>query len=63
MNEQIPWRDVIENKGFCATRIMHRYLNRISGRLLERIDIHAEVVPFPFVNYLMNEKVKKVNLS
>ena len=32
----------------CAPGIVQKYLNRISGPLLDRIDIHIEVVPVPF---------------
>jgi len=32
----------------CAPGIVQRYLNKISGPLLDRIDIHVEVVPVPF---------------
>ncbi len=32
----------------CSTGMVQKYLNRISGPLLDRIDIHIEVVP---VNY------------
>lgn len=32
----------------CATGTVQRYLNKISGPLLDRIDIHIEVVPVPF---------------
>jgi len=32
----------------CAPGIVQKYLNRISGPLLDRIDIHLEVVPVPF---------------
>ncbi len=32
----------------CATGIVQKYLNKISGPLLDRIDIHIEVVPVPF---------------
>ncbi len=32
----------------CATGAVHRYLNKISGPLLDRIDIQLEVVPVPF---------------
>lgn len=32
----------------CAPGMVQRYLNRISGPLLDRIDMHIEVVPVPF---------------
>lgn len=32
----------------CSPGIRQRYLNKISGPLLDRIDIHLEVVPVPF---------------
>jgi len=32
----------------CAAGMVQRYLNKISGPLLDRIDIHVEVVPVPF---------------
>jgi magnesium chelatase family protein len=32
----------------CAPGVVKKYLNRISGPLLDRIDIHLEVVPVPF---------------
>ncbi len=32
----------------CSAGIVQKYLNRISGPLLDRIDIHIEVVPVPF---------------
>ncbi len=32
----------------CAAGMVQRYLNRISGPLLDRIDIHVEVTPVPF---------------
>jgi magnesium chelatase family protein len=32
----------------CAPGFVQRYLNKISGPLLDRIDIHVEVVPVPF---------------
>ncbi|MBL7103357.1 MAG: YifB family Mg chelatase-like AAA ATPase [Bacteroidales bacterium] len=32
----------------CAPGIVQRYLNKISGPLLDRVDIHVEVVPVPF---------------
>lgn len=32
----------------CGEGVVHRYLNKISGPLLDRIDIHIEVVPVPF---------------
>jgi magnesium chelatase family protein len=32
----------------CAPGIVQKYLNKISGPLLDRIDIHVEVTPVPF---------------
>lgn len=32
----------------CSSGIVQKYLNRISGPLLDRIDIHIEVTPVPF---------------
>ncbi len=32
----------------CPPGNVHRYLNKISGPLLDRIDIHVEVIPVPF---------------
>jgi len=32
----------------CAPGVVQRYLNKISGPLLDRIDIHVEVTPVPF---------------
>lgn len=32
----------------CAPGAVHKYLNKVSGPLMDRIDIHIEVVPVPF---------------
>ncbi|MCX7987223.1 MAG: YifB family Mg chelatase-like AAA ATPase [Bacteroidales bacterium] len=37
-----------EKECLCSPGIVQKYLNRISGPLLDRIDIHLEVVPVPF---------------
>ncbi|GAB4314280.1 MAG: YifB family Mg chelatase-like AAA ATPase [Bacteroidales bacterium] len=37
-----------EKECTCAPGIVQRYLNKISGPLLDRIDIHVEVVPVSF---------------
>jgi magnesium chelatase family protein len=39
----------------CAPGMVSKYLNKISGPLLDRIDIHIEVTPVPFTE-LSNEK-------
>ncbi|GAB6010561.1 YifB family Mg chelatase-like AAA ATPase [Viscerimonas tarda] len=46
-----------EKECVCAPNAVQRYLNRISGPLLDRIDIHIEIVPVPF------EKISDKNLS
>ena len=38
-----PERDCV-----CGVGAVQKYLNRISGPLLDRIDLHIEVVPVPF---------------
>jgi magnesium chelatase family protein len=37
-----------EKQCVCTPGVVQKYLNRISGPLLDRIDIHIEVVPVPF---------------
>lgn len=37
-----------EKECVCTPGMVQKYLNRISGPLLDRIDIHIEVVPVPF---------------
>ncbi|MCF6365737.1 MAG: YifB family Mg chelatase-like AAA ATPase [Bacteroidales bacterium] len=37
-----------EKECVCGSGAVQKYLNRISGPLLDRIDIHIEVVPVPF---------------
>ncbi|MBN3036174.1 MAG: YifB family Mg chelatase-like AAA ATPase [Bacteroidales bacterium] len=37
-----------EKECTCAPGMVKRYLNRISGPMFDRIDIHVEVVPVPF---------------
>jgi len=37
-----------EKECVCTSGIVQKYLNKISGPLLDRIDIHIEVVPVPF---------------
>lgn len=44
-----------EKECVCAPGVVQKYLNRISGPLLDRIDIHIEVTPVPF-NELSKER-------
>ena len=37
-----------EHECVCGPGIVQKYLNRISGPLFDRIDIHVEVIPVPF---------------
>lgn len=37
-----------EKECVCSQGVVQKYLNKISGPLLDRIDIHIEVVPVPF---------------
>ena len=49
-----------EKECMCSPGMVQKYLNRISGPLLDRIDIHIEVVP---VNYDKLSDAGKVELS
>lgn len=49
-----------EKECMCSTGMVQKYLNRISGPLLDRIDIHIEVVP---VNYDKLSDTRKVESS
>ncbi len=37
-----------EKECSCSAQIVQRYLNKVSGPLLDRIDLHVEVTPVPF---------------
>jgi magnesium chelatase family protein len=37
-----------EKECVCGAGVVQKYLNRVSGPLLDRIDIHLEVTPVPF---------------
>jgi magnesium chelatase family protein len=37
-----------EKECLCSPGVVQKYLNKISGPLLDRIDLHIEVVPVPF---------------
>lgn len=42
----------------CSSGVVQKYLNKISGPLMDRIDIHIEVVPVPFEK-LSEQKVSE----
>lgn len=44
-----------EKECVCAPGVVQKYLNKISGPLLDRIDIHVEVTPVP-INELTEER-------
>lgn len=37
-----------EKECTCSAQVVQRYLNKVSGPLLDRIDLHVEVTPVPF---------------
>jgi magnesium chelatase family protein len=47
-----------ERECVCPPGTVQKYLNKISGPLLDRIDLHVEVTPVPF-NELSTEKVQQ----
>ncbi|MCL4137624.1 UNVERIFIED_CONTAM: hypothetical protein GTU68_063916 [Idotea baltica] len=42
----------------CAPGVVHKYLNKISGPLLDRIDLHVEVTPVSFEQLANEEKAE-----
>ncbi len=50
-----------EKQCVCSPGSVQKYLNRISGPLLDRIDIHIEVVPVPFEELSKNVPVESSN--
>ncbi len=52
-----PERDCV-----CAPGVVQKYLNRISGPLLDRIDIHVEVTPVSF-NELTTTRVEEKSVA
>lgn len=46
----------------CAPGIVNRYLNKISGPLLDRIDLHVEVTPVDFKK-LSNERLSENSVT
>lgn len=52
-----------EKECACGAGVVQKYLNRISGPLLDRIDLHVEVTPVPFrelSNIRLSEKSNSV---
>jgi magnesium chelatase family protein len=47
-----------EKECVCGPGIVHRYLSKISGPLLDRIDLHVEVVPVSFDEMTANRKTE-----
>lgn len=47
-----------EKECVCGPATVHRYLSKISGPLLDRIDLHVEVVPVSFDEMTANRKVE-----
>lgn len=45
-----------EKECTCSPQMVQRYLNKISGPLLDRIDLHVEVTPVPFSALSSEEK-------
>lgn len=47
-----------EKQCVCAPGMVQKYLSRISGPLLDRIDIHIEIVPVPFEKLSDSQEVE-----
>ncbi len=47
-----------EKECVCGPGVVHRYLNKVSGPLLDRIDLHIEVTPVTFDEMTSNHKAE-----
>jgi len=50
-----------EKECVCGPGVVHRYLSKVSGPLLDRIDLHVEVVPVSFDEMTATRKVETSN--
>jgi magnesium chelatase family protein len=48
-----------EKECTCGPGMVQKYLNKISGPLLDRIDLHVEVTPVPFSELSSNQQFEK----
>src|SRR5690606_29719143 len=47
-----------EKECICGSATVHRYLNKISGPLLDRIDLHVEVTPVAFSELVISKNTE-----
>ena len=48
-----------EKECSCAPGVVQKYLNKVSGPLLDRIDLHVEVTPVDFNQLSSNQEYEK----
>lgn len=51
-----------EKECICGTPVVQRYLSKISGPLLDRIDLHVEVTPVEFTELTSSQNTEKSQL-
>src|SRR5947207_8534466 len=51
-----------EKECVCAPGVVQKYLNKISGPLLDRIDLHVEVTPLPIKDLSQEKKGERREL-
>lgn len=50
-----------EKECSCSAQMVQRYLNKVSGPLLDRIDLHVEVTPVPFTELASEDRSESSN--
>lgn len=50
-----------EKECTCSPQVVQKYLNKVSGPLLDRIDLHVEVTPVPFTELSSEKKQEDSN--